>query len=124
MTYTFKGKVVEVCEEQTFASGFTKRELVVAEEGGGKWPSHVTFNFKRDNAAQLKGVSVGEAVTVTFALDGREWTDPRTNKVRHFSDLVGLRVEPGPRASDVCASQVAHDMALAAAAREDTSYPF
>lgn len=123
MTYQFKGRVAEICEPQTFSSGFSKRELVVAEEGEGKWTNRVTFNFKRDNAEKLKDVSVGEVVTVTFALDGREWTDPKTNKVRHFSDLVGLRVDPDPRVSDICASHVSHDMALAAS-KEDAEYPF
>ena len=32
-------------------------------------------------------------VKVGFAVDGREWTDPKTGKVRYFSDLTALRLE-------------------------------
>ena len=30
---------------------------------------------------------------VGFAVDGREWTDPKTGKTRYFSDLTALRLE-------------------------------
>jgi len=90
--YEFSGKVHEVCDVQTFSSGFSKRELIVEEDGRRQYPNHVTFNFKRENASKLDGVKVGDRVTVTFELDGRSWVDPRTNKERHFSDLVGLAV--------------------------------
>ena len=37
--YEFTGKVKGVGELQTFASGFTKRDLVVEEERDGRWPT-------------------------------------------------------------------------------------
>ena len=91
--YEFIGKVKTVGELQTFASGFTKRELVVEEEREGKWPNVVAFAFKKDNVAKLDGVKPGMRVKVGFAVDGREWTDPKTGKVRYFSDLTALRLE-------------------------------
>ena len=91
--YEFTGKVKSVGELQTFASGFTKRELVVEEEREGNWPNVVAFTFKKDNAAKLDGVKPGMRVKVGFAVDGREWTDPKTGKVRYFSDLTALRLE-------------------------------
>ena len=78
---------------QTFASGFSKRELVVEEERDGKWANVVAFSFKKDNAVLLDGMSPGVRVKVGFAVDGREWTDPKTGKVRYFSDLTALRLE-------------------------------
>ena len=45
--YEFPGKVKTVGEVQTFASGFTKRELVVEEEREGNWPNVVAFTFKK-----------------------------------------------------------------------------
>ena len=80
--YEFTGKVKSVGEVQTFASGFTKRELVVEEERKGNRPNVVAFTFKKDNAAKLDGVKPGMRVKVGFAVDGREWTDPKTGKVR------------------------------------------
>ena len=49
--YEFIGTVRAVGELQTFASGFTKRDLVVEEERAGNWPNVVAFAFKKDNAA-------------------------------------------------------------------------
>ena len=91
--YEFTGKVKGVGELQTFASGFTKRELVVEEERDGNWPNVVAFAFKKDNVAKLEGVKPGMRVKVGFAVDGREWTDPKTGKVRYFSDLTALRLD-------------------------------
>ena len=91
--YEFIGTVKTVGEVQTFASGFQKRELVVEETGNGKWPNVVAFAFKKDNVAKLDGVRSGQRVKVSFAVDGREWTDPKTGKVRYFADLTALRLE-------------------------------
>ena len=91
--YEFTGKIKAVGELQTFASGFTKRDLVVEEEREGNWPNVVAFAFKKDNVAKLDGVKPGMRVKVGFAVDGREWTDPKTGKVRYFSDLTALRLE-------------------------------
>ena len=91
--YEFTGKVKVVGELQTFASGFTKRDLVVEEERDGRWPNVVSFSFKKDNAALLDGMSPGARVKVGFAVDGREWTDPKTGTVRYFSDLTALRLD-------------------------------
>ena len=91
--YEFIGKVRSVGELQTFASGFSKRELVVEEERVGNWPNVVAFSFKKERIALLDGMVAGMRVKVGFAVDGREWTDPKTGKVRYFSDLTALRLE-------------------------------
>ena len=93
LMYEFTGKVKTIGELQTFASGFTKRELVVEEERDGNWPNVVAFAFKKDNAAKLDGITPGMRVKIFFAIDGREWTDPKTGKVRYFCDLTALRLE-------------------------------
>lgn len=117
--YEFSGKVHEVCEVQTFSSGFTKRELIVEEGGERQYPNNVTFNFKKEYAAKLDDVKAGDRVTVGFVLDGRSWIDPRTNKERHFSDLVGLSVRVEERTepkAPVVAEKVAPE--------GDEEYPF
>ena len=91
--YEFTGKVKGIGELQTFASGFSKRDLVVEEERDGRWPNVVAFSFKKENTAQLEGMAPGMRVKIGFAVDGREWTDPKTGKVRYFSDLTALRLE-------------------------------
>ena len=90
--YELTGRVRRIGELQKFASGFSKRELVVDEDHGGSWPKTVVFSFKRDNIAMLEGVAVGAIVKVAFAIDGREWTDPKTNQVKCFCDLTAIRL--------------------------------
>ena len=91
--YEFTGKVKAVGELQTFASGFSKRDLIVEEERVGNWPNVVAFSFKKEKASMLDGMVPGVRVKVGFAVDGREWTDPTTGKVRYFSDLTALNLE-------------------------------
>lgn len=91
--YEFNGVVKKVGEVQTFASGFRKRDLVVEEEKDGGWKNVVAFSFKKDNVAKLDGVAVGTRVKVGFAVDGREWTDPKSGIVRYFSDLTALKLD-------------------------------
>ena len=91
--YEFNGTVKKVGELQKFSSGFTKRDLIVEEDKPGDWKNVVSFTFKKDNTAKLDGVSVGTRVKVTFAVDGREWTDPKTGKVRYFTDLTAVKLD-------------------------------
>ena len=53
----------------------------------------VAFIFKKEKSAQLEGLTPGQRVKIVFAVAGREWTDPKTGKVRYFSDLTALRLE-------------------------------
>ena len=91
--YELTGRVRRIGDLLQFASGFTKRELVVDEDHGGPWPKTVAFAFKRDNIAMLEGVGVGAKVRIAFVLDGREWTNPKTNQVKCFCDLTAIRLE-------------------------------
>ena len=98
--YEFQGTVKRVGELQKFASGFEKQELIVEEDKDGNWPNVVAFTFKKNAVAQLSGISPGVHVKVGFVIDGREWVDPRTGKVKCIADLTVLRLETdGARAA-------------------------
>ena len=117
--YEFTGKVKRIGETKVFANNFTKRELVVTESGGGEWPNVVGFWFKRAACGQLDALSVGDEVKIGFVIDGREWTDPKTNAVRCFSDLTALKLEV------VSATKPSQpDVGNAASDASDEEYPF
>lgn len=120
--YEFIGKVKAVCEPQMFASGFSKRELIVEEEREGRWPNVVGFAFKKENAAKLEGLAPCMRVKVGFAIDGREWTDPKTGKVRYFSDLTALRLERLDAFAQVTEPAVPDD--VASELDDDSGIPF
>ena len=92
--YEYTGVVEKVLGVQTFASGFTKRDLVMTDDVGqeSKWPNHIAFTFKKDNTSLLDGVKEGARAKVRFAIDGREWTNPQ-GQVKYFTDLTGLKLE-------------------------------
>jgi len=93
--YEYTGKIEKILETQTFASGFTKRDLVMTDDVGqeSKWPNHIAFTFKKDAASVLDGVREGQRAKIRFAIDGRVWNDPKTGKDKYFTDLTGLKLE-------------------------------
>ena len=91
--YEMSGTVKKIGDIQTFASGFSKRELVLEEEKESRWPNVVAFTFKKDGMSKIENVKPGDRVKIGFAVDGREWTDPKSGTTRYFTDLTGLFVE-------------------------------
>ncbi len=92
--YEYTGVVEKVLDLQTFASGFTKRDVVLTDDVGSetKWPNHIAFTFKKDATSLLDGVRPGLRAKIRFAIDGREWTNPQ-GQVKYFTDLTGLKIE-------------------------------
>ena len=92
--YEYTGIVETVCELQTFASGFTKQDLVLTDDNDvqTKYPNHIAFTFKKDNASVLETVKEGSRAKIRFAIDGREWTNQQ-GQVKYFTDLTGLKIE-------------------------------
>ena len=60
--YEYTGIVENICELQTFASGFTKQDLVLTDDNDvqTKYPNHIAFTFKKDNTAKLNNVQKGQ----------------------------------------------------------------
>ena len=91
--FDYTGVVEEVLPVQTFASGFTKRDIIVGNDvdSPSKYPNPVKFSFKKDNCSLLDGVRKGQRAKVRFAIDGRRWEGPRG--VQYFVDLTALKIE-------------------------------
>ena len=86
--FEITGKVVAVNDVQTFASGFTKRDIVVNTSANPSFYSPVPFSFKKDKTDLLDGVKPGDEVKVKFGIDGRRWDGQ--NGTRYFVDLRGF----------------------------------
>lgn len=85
MTYELTGKIKIIQEEQTFDSGFSKREMVVTVEDGN-YPQDINLEFVKDKAKLLDDLQPGQEVTVTFDIRGREYNG------RYFNNLQGWKV--------------------------------
>jgi len=91
--FDYTGVVEEVMETQTFASGFTKREVIIGNDvdSPSKYPNPVKFSFKKDNCSLLDSIKKGQRCKIHFAIDGRRWEGQKG--VQYFVDLTGMKIE-------------------------------
>jgi single-stranded DNA-binding protein len=87
---TVNGTVKYVGPELQVSAAFKKRELVVTTEE--QYPQHILINFVQDKTEYLDFLKVGEKVSISINLRGREWLDPKTNINRYFNDIQGWKV--------------------------------
>ena len=85
MGYEMTGTVKVVLDEQTFASGFNKREFVLTVEDG-KFPQEICFETVKDKTSMLDNLNVGDKVTVSFDIRGREYNG------RYFNNLHAWKI--------------------------------
>lgn len=85
--FSLTGVIQNIGPTQSFGSnGFTKREIVIAEEGT-KYPNPVKFTLKKDNCALADNFNEGDKVTVSFSINGREWENKTKGITQYFVDL-------------------------------------
>lgn len=88
---TISGTIKVVGQTQQVSEKFSKRELVVTEQGG-QYPQMIPIEFKQDKTSLLDGFKPGEEVTVTCYVNGREWTG-KDGVTKYFLSLAGNRIE-------------------------------
>lgn len=70
--FEITGTIKVVFDEQTFGSGFNKREFVLTIEDG-RFPQDVKFECVKDKVALVAALKPGDKAKVSFDLRGREW---------------------------------------------------
>ena len=80
-------RVVAVGDEQTFPSGFRKRELLVTDDDT-KYPQTFPVEFAGDNTDRAASFAPGDHIAVEFSIRGHQ-----TAAGRAFVTLRGFRVE-------------------------------
>ena len=65
------GKVKLIMDQQTFDSGFTKREFVVTTQE--QYPQDIKLECIKDKCSLLDSLSAGDEVKVQFNLRGNEY---------------------------------------------------
>ncbi len=84
--FEINGTLKKVFDEQTFGSGFNKREFVLTIESG-RFPQDIKFECVKDKVALLEGLKPGAKLKVFFDLRGREW------KESYFVNLNAWKIE-------------------------------
>lgn len=86
MPHELIGTVKVILDEQTFASGFNKREFVVTD-GADKYPQDIKFEAVKDNVEKVNALNVGDQVKVTFDVRGNEYNS------KFYVNLVAWKIE-------------------------------
>jgi len=96
--FEITGTVKKVFDEQTFGSGFNKREFVLTIESG-KFPQDIKFECVKDKVGLVAALKLGAKAKVFFDLRGREW------KESYFVNLNAWKIESGGGAPDAPAAE-------------------
>jgi hypothetical protein len=96
MSLQVKGKLKLKGSEQAISDRFRKREFVLTDDSS-QYPQHISFQLTQDKCALLDAYNIGDEMTVSFNLRGREWTSPK-GEVKYFNSLEAWRIEKGSAA--------------------------
>ncbi len=91
MSFEVSGKLYVKNDAVKVTDKFTKREFVIEIEDG-MYPQHVKFQLVQDRVAALDPFEVGDMLTISFNLRGREYTNPQ-GEVSYFTNLNAWRVQ-------------------------------
>ena len=83
------GKVRSVGPIQQVSASFKKRELVVSTEE--QYPQHILIEFAQDKCDLLNNLQVGQQVSVSINLRGREWVNPQ-GEAKYFNSIQGWQI--------------------------------
>lgn len=104
MANTITGRIRKITpvQEITGKSGktFAKRTLVLdaarydQNTGEKKYDNYPSFEFSGESMKILDNFREGDAVTVSYDINGREFEDPNTHEVKYFNTIRGYKIEP------------------------------
>ena len=85
------GKVVHISEEVKITDTFSKREVIVDDSDNPTYPNPLKIEFHKDKCSLLDSLSVGQKVTIEVNHRGREWVNPKGEKV-YFNSINGWKI--------------------------------
>lgn len=84
------GKIKVINPTKEVSDTFKKRELVVTTEE--QYQQHILIDFIQDKCAILDSYNVGDAVSVSINVRGKEHTT-KDGEVKYFNQLQGWKIE-------------------------------
>jgi len=84
--YEVSGTIKVIFEEQSFPSGFIKREFVVTTEAD-KYPQDLKFELVKDKCGMISPFDQGQRVTVNFDIRGNEYNG------KYFVNLSAWKIQ-------------------------------
>ncbi len=89
------GRIKLIRDEQTFPSGFTKREFVITTEE--QYPNDIQFELLKEKGNLITAFKEGDRIKISFDIRGREWQG------KYFNSLVAWKVETAGAATSASA---------------------
>lgn len=89
-TLTFTGTLKNKSAVKQVSDNFSKIDFVVTSEGD--YPQHVSFQAGNQKTQLIDSVNVGDKITVSFNLRGREWTSPQ-GELKYFNTLEAWKID-------------------------------
>jgi hypothetical protein len=84
------GKIKVIKPIQQVSDKFKKQELVLTTDG--QYPDDILVEFQQDKCTILDKYKIGQAVTISINIKGREWINPQ-GEAKYFNTIVGWRIE-------------------------------
>lgn len=84
------GRIKRVDDVQQVTASFKKREFVI--ETQEQYPESIPFELAQESVDLINQFKIGDVVNVTFALKGRDWTNPQ-GVVKTFLTLRALSIK-------------------------------
>jgi hypothetical protein len=88
-----QGTLYRIFDINEVKAGFRKREFVLKHVENPVYPQYIKFELTQDRCdlIEKEGVTEGDEIEVIFAIDGREWTNPK-GEVVYFNSLRAYQI--------------------------------
>lgn len=84
------GKIKELKLDQQVSASYTKSEVVITT--AEQYPQHILIEFGGAKSDLLDPYKVGEEVTVSINIRGREWVNPQ-GETKYFNSIQGWKIK-------------------------------
>lgn len=86
MSNTITGTIKVIGATSQVSDKFRKREIVITDNTNPQYPQHINCQVSQDKCEMLDQFSVGDNVTASYNLRGREWISPQ-GEVKYFNTI-------------------------------------
>ena len=80
------GEIVHIGEVETLPTGNTEKRIFVIEIEPGQYSQQIGFELFKDKVKLINSFEVGQTVTVSFNIRGREW------KGKYYTNLQAWKI--------------------------------
>jgi hypothetical protein len=95
---TITGTIREIYNTQQVSDKFAKRDIVVTVDE--KYPQHITIQFTQDKCSLLDNFMVGDTVTVSYNLRGKQYQG-KDGSIKYFNSIEGWKIDKPAQAQDL-----------------------